>query len=198
MGRWYFLRHGESFANAEGWLSGWTDVALTPRGEAQADEAGARLATVSFERALCSDLRRARDTARRVLAASTLPCPPLQESLALRERDLGRWQGVPLADVRGDQRIHTLLSWSGRPEQGESQADMAARALPFLASLPAVEGPTLLVAHGGLNRVLLGLLDETPLEEIGKHKLANAAIEVREIAPGRFAALAARYAGAAP
>ena len=32
MSQWIFLRHGESVANAGGFLAGWDDVPLTPLG----------------------------------------------------------------------------------------------------------------------------------------------------------------------
>ena len=44
MRRWIFLRHGESVANAEGWLSGQVDTPLTERGRDQARQAARDLA----------------------------------------------------------------------------------------------------------------------------------------------------------
>jgi broad specificity phosphatase PhoE len=47
-------------------------------------------------------------------------------------------------------------------------------------------GPILLVGHGGLIRVLLGLIDDTPTDQIGKLNIPNAVPIERTIADGRW------------
>ncbi len=63
MGTVLLVRHGESEANAGGWYSGHVDVALTPRGLAQAERLVGLLADAPIDRILSSDLRRAYETA---------------------------------------------------------------------------------------------------------------------------------------
>lgn len=179
MSRWVFVRHGESVANAEGWLSGHIDTPLTETGWAQARELGARLREQSFGRAFCSDLLRARQTAEGLGVAFI-------ETPALRERDLGDWSERERVTLRSSGEMARLLTWEGRPEGGESQADIAARAMPWFASQEPIEGATLIVAHGGLIRVVLGLLDGVPRSEIGRNRIENCVPHVREVAPGRF------------
>jgi broad specificity phosphatase PhoE len=196
---WIFIRHGESTANAAGVLSGWEDVALTSEGERQARLAGAALMGAPIHRVLSSDLQRARRTAELLLEAARSPTleperdPPVLILSALRERRMGEYQGQPIAVLRGDGRLDAMLSWDGRPPGGESHADLARRALPLLAALPEVP-LTLLVAHGGMNRVLLGLLDGVEPDELGKHRLANALAIRREVPRGEWARLAERWA----
>jgi broad specificity phosphatase PhoE len=193
MGLWIFLRHGESEANAAGRLAGWDDVALTALGRSQAREAGQQLREDQLQRVLVSDLARARDTARLALEGRKVdPWPPVIITEALRERNCGEMQGRSLEEERAAGRTALLLGWDSRPPGGESQADMAARALPFLAGLPD-DGNTLLVGHGGLNRVLVGLLDGLHLEEIGRQRIANAELLRREVPQGRWSSLAARF-----
>jgi alpha-ribazole phosphatase len=186
MSCWVFLRHGQSQANAEGWLSGHVDTPLTALGCAQARKAGERLQHQPFSRVLSSDLIRAKHTAELVLEDRGLAILAHPE---LRERDLGDWAEKPLAEIRSEGQSHCLIDWNGHPPGGESMAVLAARVLPFLAAQPAIEGNTLVVAHGGLIRVILGLLDDVETTEIGKNKIANCEPHVREIGPGRFAAL---------
>jgi broad specificity phosphatase PhoE len=135
---------------------------------------------------LSSDLIRAKHTAELVLEDRGLAILAHPE---LRERDLGDWAEKPLAEIRSEGQSHCLIDWNGHPPGGESMAVLAARVLPFLAAQPAIEGNTLVVAHGGLIRVILGLLDDVETTEIGKNKIANCEPHVREIGPGRFAAL---------
>lgn len=193
MGRWVFVRHGESTANAAGVLAGWEDVPLTARGEAQARAAGEALAGERFARVLVSDLARARRSLDLLLDARADrggPVGPTHIDPALRERHLGTWSGLALADLRADGRIATLHAWADAPPEGESHASLMARALPALARW-GEEGPTLMVSHGGLMRALLGLIDGTPTAEIGYVKVDNAQPIVRDLTPGTWGRLLA-------
>ncbi len=188
MSRWVFLRHGESVANRERWLSGHVDTPLTDLGRQQAREAGARLAELPFSRAWCSDLRRARETAELALAGRAVP---LEATPALRERFLGDWGRRSIDDMRAAGGMAVLIRWEGRPPGGESQADLAARLLPWFASQPDDPAPRLVAAHGGVIRVLLGLIDGMDVDEIGKHRVANAQPIERTVTAARWGALAA-------
>ena len=179
MSRWVFVRHGESVANAEDWLAGHVDTPLTERGLRQAAAVGERLAGRRFARGVCSDLRRARHTARSIGVAVT-------HHPELRERHIGDWAHRPRRQMREVGDLALLMTWEGRPPGGESQADIAARVLPWLAALPPVEGDTLVVAHGGLIRVVLGLLDGLPRHAIGRNRIANCVPHEREVPQGRF------------
>lgn len=186
MAIWTFVRHGESEANAGGWLSGHQDVPLTERGVAQARQAARQLVDTSFDQCWTSDLQRAHRTARLILAER--PSPELQISPQLRERALGSWEGRDKAELRADGSMAHLLTWEGTAPGGESHRDLAERAVPFLASID--QGvDTLVVAHGGLIRVLIGLLDGLPEDEIGRHAYANAVPHQREVAAGGWASL---------
>lgn len=186
MAVWTFLRHGESVANAEGWLSGHRDVPLTERGVAQAIAAGRALRDHPFGQAWTSDLQRAHHTARLVLADRAEPA--LQISAALRERKLGVLEGRDKQSLRDDGGMAVLVTWDGRPAGAESHRDLAIRALPFLAGIDG-RGDTLLVAHGGLIRVLVGLIDGTPLTALGKVTYDNAVPVHRDVPVGRWAEL---------
>ena len=155
---WTFLRHGESHANAGGWLSGWEDVPLTDLGRAQALAAGALLRASRFRRCLVSDLDRARETARLVLDAAGQGRCPLHILPELRERDMGVLQRQPWSEVRGDGRhARLLVPWDVGPPEGESHATVVARALAGLRSWDD-GASTLVVTHGSLLRGLLATL----------------------------------------
>lgn len=93
-----FLRHGESTWNAESRFTGWTDVDLTPKGEAEARAAGRLLGE---EQAAGLDLRvlhtsvltRAVRTANLTLEELGRVWLPVRRSWRLNERHYGDLQG---------------------------------------------------------------------------------------------------------
>ena len=182
MARWTFVRHGETRANAERWLSGWVDLALTTTGHRQAVEAGEALSGRSFDRYLMSDLLRARQTAAQIGAALGVPDTSWHATPSLRERTLGRWEGASLDGLRASGDAALLIAWKGRPPRAESQYDLALRTVGFLAELENVD--TLMVAHGGVIRGLLGLLDGIPEAAIGQGRVPNAQPIERDVQDG--------------
>ncbi len=171
---WVLLRHGESTANRAGIYSGWHDVPLTEEGRAQARAAGRALQGRGFARVLSSDLQRATETARLALVAAGLPHMPIVQMPGLRERSLGEWQGQSRAALREAHPERPLLRWSGAAPGGETLGTLAHRVLGTLAGADDAQGPTLLVAHGGVIRVLLGLLDGAPPSALWTRRVANA------------------------
>lgn len=159
MTEWVFVRHGESVANAEGWLSGWAEVALTPNGEAQAEAVGSLLRDVAIARCLVSDLGRAVRTAEIALAARGGPPVPIHVLPELRERHMGALQGQPFTAVREDGRhARYLAPWDVGPPGGESHAVSVGR-LRAALRLWDDGHPTLVVSHGSVLRGLLSSLE---------------------------------------
>lgn len=192
MNRWVFLRHGESEANRGRVFSGHRDVALTAHGRRQAIAAGPKVAAMLEGRPLSaawsSDLQRARETAVCALQAAEINLP-LMEHPALRERCLGDWEGQAIDPIKASSAGQLLVSWEGRAPNGESLADVAKRAVNALASIQT-EGCILLVGHGGLIRALLGLIDGTPLNEIGRVNIPNATPIARDLHANQWARIA--------
>lgn len=197
--RWVFLRHGQSEANAARRLAGWWDTPLTELGRQQAVEAGRVLAGESFARLVSSDLVRARDTALLAMESWSLttgqPPPELGQLPGLRERNLAEAQGMTMDEARASGVMARLVSWDERPGGGESNRMLGARVLQALVELSDAPGSTLVVAHGGVIRVILGLVDgEDPLE-IGRQRVENCVPLAREISAGTWERLAEQLAG---
>lgn len=183
---WSFLRHGESIANAEGWLAGHTDADLTHKGVRQALAVRDALEDIVFERVVVSDLLRARRT-----AALALPTWDVVVDSRVRERTLGDWEGRTRKELREEGAMATLLSWHGRPPRGESQADLADRVTSALIDYE--DGvPTLIVCHGGVMRAMLGLLDGEPESTRSRVRYPNCALQVRQLERGRLRSLESR------
>ena len=178
---WVFLRHGQSEANVERWLSGWVDSPLTELGREQAVAARRACGSWEFSRAYSSDLSRAKDTAELVLHGRSVSAEITRE---LRERNMGDWARKRLDTVRAEGLSHRLTDWWGAPPGGESNAQLGKRVLTYLAALPPISGNTLIVAHGGLIRVVLGLIDHQKYSEIGKTVIQNCVPHLRELPEG--------------
>ena len=73
----YFVRHGESEANAAHRFSGRSDSPLTERGRAQARAAARRLSAYDVTAVVSSPLLRARQTAERLMENWKAPLPQL-------------------------------------------------------------------------------------------------------------------------
>ena len=122
-------------------MAGSWDVGLTATGLAQARAAAELLADAPIARVVTSDLRRAVETARVAAEARGLPVERLAD---LGERDWGPFQRGP-----ADARPPGLLD----PPGVEPWGPFAERVLSALAGLGGA-GPALVVAHGGVFRVV--------------------------------------------
>ena len=101
MHRLVLLRHGESTWNRENRFTGWTDVDLSERGIAEAEEAGRLLREGGyvFDVAFTSVLKRAIRTLWIALDALDLMWIPVTNSWRLNERHYGALQGLNKAET---------------------------------------------------------------------------------------------------
>jgi broad specificity phosphatase PhoE len=152
------LRHAETGWNREQRYQGWTDVALSSDGRAQAAAAARLLASQRLAAVWSSPLRRARDTADAIAAPLGLE---VRLSDAFKEMRLGSWEGLTVPEVRvrfpeayrAWHEAPHLASWPG----AETLPDVRRRVLEGLDELRAAHaGETVcLVAHGVTCRVLI-------------------------------------------
>lgn len=164
----YLMRHGRIEQFRPRRYLGQTDLPLTLPGKRQAWQMHDLLKDIGFVKIFSSPLRRALETAaivsgRRSWDIETIP--------ALAEISLGTWEGLTVEEVRrrypGQYEARGADLANYRPPEGESFADLAARCLPVLTDL-ALEnpGPLLVVAHAGVNRVLLSRMQGLPLADL--------------------------------
>lgn len=182
MPAWTFIRHGQSLANAQGWFAGQRDAPLTALGREQAGLAAAAVERVDFDRALCSDLSRAHDTALRVLRGRTVP---LQVTAILRERTCGSWEGRKIAELEAEGVMPEFAGWMSQPGGGESLHEVARRVCSMFAELPE-RASTLVVSHGALMRAVLGCLDGRPTDTIGQWRPKNCEVVHRDVSAARW------------
>jgi len=178
------LRHGESEGNARNVFTGWMDLGLTAKGEAEARAAGRgfRREGLSFSHVFVSALGRTMETAR--LLASELEHAPedFHVSAALNERDYGQLSGLNKDEARrrwGEEQVRLWRrSYATAPPGGESLRDVVARAAPYYlrSILPLVlrGEPTLVVSHGNVLRALTMAIEGYGPNEIATVEYAPA------------------------
>ena len=107
------LRHGESLWNRENRFTGWADVSLTEKGEAEAREAGRLMkeAGLVFDVAYTSMLKRAIKTLWLALETLDQMYLPIQHSWRLNERHYGALQGLNKAELAAKFGDEKVLQW---------------------------------------------------------------------------------------
>jgi ribonuclease H / adenosylcobalamin/alpha-ribazole phosphatase len=122
------LRHGQTPLSAERRFAGIGDIELTETGVRQAKLAGERLAARGgVDVVVTSPLRRARQTAEQVAAATGAP---VEEDADFRETDFGAWEGLTFTEAQRrwpEEVAAWLADPAAAPPGGESFAVVAIR-----------------------------------------------------------------------
>jgi probable phosphoglycerate mutase len=144
-GELYLIRHGETQWSRDLRHTSRTDVPLTPQGERSARDVGSILALRIFALVLASPMQRAIDTCR--LSGYR---PAIDEDLC--EWDYGSYEGKTTAQIQAERPGWTI--WNGNPPNGETAAQVSARADRIIARALACGGDVALFGHGHVSRVL--------------------------------------------
>lgn len=164
--RIYLMRHGhvDYFGKEIRAAGGDTKVVpLTPLGQEQAKAGGAALAHVHFDRAVCSGVPRTIQTATHVLDAQPADQRPKLEVVG----DLIEIHGGGIVKARTRTELAAEMTFhfeqagvagATMMEGGEVFAEAETRAVAAIRALLAEPGwtTTLIAAHEGINRVILG------------------------------------------
>jgi probable phosphoglycerate mutase len=147
--RLVLVRHGETAWNADHRLQGQTDIALSDHGRAQAAALAPLIARLAPDVALTSDLGRAAETSALLGRADAMLCP------ALRERNLGVWEGCAIAALPSAE----VEAWrAGRltPPGGEPWDAFCARVDAALrAAVADCARVAVATCHGGVIRAAI-------------------------------------------
>lgn len=160
-------RHGQTAWNAEHRFQGHSDVPLDDIGEEQSVRAARLLAALPPATVVCSDLRRARETAAPLLQLTGLTA---RYDARLRETHGGSWQGLTGTEI--DARAgETWAAWRGGADlpaggSGERRSEVGTRAAQAvretLDGLAAGE-VLVVVTHGGTIRAVIGTMLGLPI-----------------------------------
>ncbi|WP_321368906.1 alpha-ribazole phosphatase [uncultured Desulfuromusa sp.] len=167
--RLHLLRHGQVEGFEEKRYNGQNDVHLTAHGRQQSAAFAGRLQHLSLGGIYSSDLYRCRVAADQIALLQKVQPVYMEE---LRELHIGDWQGrtwkqlqqadPELWQARLDDIVHVA------PPSGESLLQMAERVRPVVRKIIAahIGEEIVLVAHGGVNRVILLDAIGAPLESL--------------------------------
>lgn len=167
------LRHGE--VEGEHWaFRGSMDAALSAKGLQQMQAVGDALKDESFSAVATSPLQRCRLFSESLATNHDVPLQILQD---MREFDFGDWEGKTAQDIDAEQLKQFWSSPVGfTPPNGEVFDDFAIRVIQGWETwLQDANGEhRLLVAHGGVMRVILTHILNMPLENIWRVHLPYA------------------------
>ena len=184
MKRLVLWRHGQTTWNVEHRFQGQTDIPLDETGEAQAEYAARRLATLMPSAIFASDLIRAQQTA---APLSRLTGLPVAADKGLRERSGGVWEG--LTDTEINERYpRERATWD--PPNGEPTRAVADRVSAAITRVSAAVAPgqlAVVVSHGAALRLGIERLLGLPAEGISVlGPLSNCSWSVLSVLDGRW------------
>ena len=187
MNKLILLRHGQSQWNLENRFTGWKNVPLTEKGEAEAKKAGELIKkhNISIDRVFSSVLERANRTAEIAIKKAQLNNLLenseiiMTSSEKLNERDYGDLVGLnkqETADKFGKDQVHIWRrSYDTPPPNGESLKDVVERVSPYFKEniKPLIDkGENILIAaHGNSLRAMMIELGMYKPEEISNIEL---------------------------
>lgn len=145
----YFIRHGESVANAKGLFAGQRDDSpLTSKGQLQARQAAADFINkgIKVDRIVTSPLLRTKETAAIVAADIELELADIFIDPRLLEYDMGDFSGTPIRGI-------SSAELTAHPE-AEDPLEFQQRVMSALKELDAHALKTLVVSHAGVGRII--------------------------------------------
>ncbi len=163
--RIHLVRHGQVAGYEQPRYNGQTDVSLTDVGLEQYHRLKERMAETPLAACYCSDLSRCTIGADIICAGHLFD--PVQRP-ELRELNIGIWEGLTWNEITArwpeqwQARLANLVDY--RVPEGENLLDLQARVMPVIHEIVERHRgqDVLVVAHGGVNRVIL-------LNAIGAH-----------------------------
>jgi alpha-ribazole phosphatase len=156
--RIHLIRHGQVVGHDQKRYNGQADVALTDLGIEQYHHLKKRLADSPISACYTSDLTRCSTGAD--IICEQFGIEPVRRR-ELRELNIGVWEGMVWQDIKENwpeewqARLVDLVNF--RVPQGENILDVNARVMPVIAEIIErhIGQELLVVAHGGVNRIVL-------------------------------------------
>ncbi|WP_180967028.1 histidine phosphatase family protein [Cohaesibacter celericrescens] len=170
----YFIRHGETDWNAEMRYQGQRDIPLNIKGEGQARRNGAKLAEIlpnpQGTDLYCSPMTRTRQTFALMMQEAGWTDTPWANSVVFEDKliefSFGDWEGWTLEEIKEREPTQYWAreedKWATKMPNGESYQMLAERIGSWFYKL---DKPTVVVAHGGVLRIVRYFLEKVPEQD---------------------------------
>ncbi len=184
----YLIRHGETEGGEIRRYKGTIDVPLSEKGLRQMEQISKYIVEKGGKGGLmsavyCSDLTRAIRSAEIVAEPHSLK--PIITS-SLRERNFGLWEGMSFDEIMEKYPLE-FDAWAGNPlkfspMEGESTLAMRDRVIQAMSEIMENHNKEniAIVAHGGVNRIILCHILGIPLENIFRIEQDYGALNIIE------------------
>lgn len=177
------VRHGETEWNKALKYQGHKDIPLSEDGRIQAGKIAERLSGYAIHAAYSSDLSRAMETAQTIASYHNIDVKLMPE---LRETNFGKWEGLTYAEI--NELYHDdMANWLTNPLDttipgGESLRDVAERCKKGIDKIinDNLGNNVLVVAHGGIIRIILAMFLGMELNNYWKIRQDNASLNIVE------------------
>ena len=188
----YIVRHGETNANVNGYLQGWTDDPLNDNGILLAEITGRQMKDIKFDYCFSSPLKRAKETAEIIIRESGNNTLITIDNRSI-EIDMGSWErkkyrpGEREVDKKAIQQFFSNpFHFEGFP-QGETIFQVCARTQSFLKELISRDDDNiyLVSTHGVALRAMLNYLYEDKKDFWHGHVPYNCSVSVIEAKGGK-------------
>ena len=195
--RVFVIRHGETEFNEQGLIQGNIDSSLTPLGVQQSYLIAEELKGCDLDFIFSSPALRAYSTAKPLSIPRSIPIAVVP---GLREREYGIYEGKSLEET---QKAHpelfattsSKIDLDVKPKGGESLREVAGRVLPFVERLKSHLGDKTIaiVAHGIVNKLIIGDLADCSLDKITTYRQSNGCINEILLEKGKGKAIRLNY-----
>ena len=152
----YLIRHGETNGNLQKWHQGWGDSHLTEKGIEQAKAVRAIVTKKKYDRIICSDLLRTRQTCNIIFGEY----PEIEYDARLREINNSVLMGQSLDELYkryGNEYRNNCHNMDYSSYGGESADEMLKRTADFLRSMEkdTTSERIAVVTHGGTIKAII-------------------------------------------
>lgn len=177
----FLVRHGQTTWNKKGINHGWTQGTLSNLGKKQAELLAKRMAREKIDFIYASDLGRVRQTLAPL--RKLRPDIPVILTPALREQNLGVYEGTPRGTIEEARRTMGATRWRFKIEGGETIRQHYGRVAKFLKeTLPKHRGQTIaLFSHGGTTVQVTKHYLKFPNKVWREYHPSNASFHILEI-----------------
>lgn len=164
----YLIRHGHIDTGVEKKYVGKTDIPLDELGKEQAKSLQDYFNSIPIDAIFTSSLCRCIETTNIICQSKDLIPYSIKE---FEEIDMGLWENIPISSIKAtnlkayEQRGKNLEHFT--PPQGESFGALSQRVMKVLDSIiTSKNGTIIIVAHAGVNRVIIRHFLNIPFQNI--------------------------------